>query len=226
MLLQLLQDLLLLAGYVGSGGSFPEPLSPKEEENYLTALAEGSEEAREKLITHNLRLVAHIAKKYVRMGRDADDVISIGTIGLIKAVSTYNAKRGVALSSYASRCIENEILMSIRLERKQVSEVSIAEPIGQDSDGNNISIAEILGTDPDLIFDTVRQRLDAERILCAMQKSLTQREAMVVRMRFGLFGTQRMSQKEISNILGISRSYVSRIEKKALGKLNSALEMI
>ena len=116
--------------------------------------------------------------------------------------------------------------MSIRLERKQVSEVSIAEPIGQDSDGNNISIAEILGTDPDLIFDTVRQRLDAERILCAMQKSLTQREAMVVRMRFGLFGTQRMSQKEISNILGISRSYVSRIEKKALGKLNSALEMI
>ena len=223
---QIFRDIFFFAGYVGTNGSFPEPLPPEEEQACLMRLGKGDPAARAMLIEHNLRLVAHIAKKYVRMGRDADDVISIGTIGLIKAVSTYNAERGVALSSYASRCIENEILMSIRLERKQVSEVSIAEPIGQDSDGNNISIAEILGTDPDLIFDTVRQRLDAERILCAMQKSLTQREAMVVRMRFGLFGTQRMSQKEISNILGISRSYVSRIEKKALGKLNSALEMI
>ena len=224
MLLELLQELLLLAGYVGTGSSFPEPLSPAEEAGYLADMAAGSQEARDALITHNLRLVAHIAKKYVRFGRDADDIISIGAIGLIKAVSTYDAAKGTALSSYASRCIENEILMSIRLERKQVSEVSISEPIGLDNDGNNISIAEVLGTDPDLIFDTVRRRLDAEQIRAAMERSLSAREFTVVRLRFGLFGARRLSQREISNILGISRSYVSRIEKKALQKLDAALE--
>lgn len=224
MLLELLQDLFLLAGYVGGSGSFPPPLPAAEEARLVRQMQSGSEEAREKLITHNLRLVAHIAKKYVRCGRDADDVISIGTIGLIKAVSTFDAQKSTALSSYASRCIENEILMSIRLERKQVAEVSISEPIGLDSDGNNISIAEVLGTEPDIIFDAVRQRLDTERIFRTMQRALTERESTVVRLRYGLFGMQRLSQREIANLLGISRSYVSRIEKKALEKLNTALE--
>lgn len=224
MLLELLQELFLLAGYVGGSGSFPPPLPAAEEARLVRQMRSGSEEAREKLITHNLRLVAHIAKKYVRCGRDADDVISIGTIGLIKAVSTFDAQKSTALSSYASRCIENEILMSIRLERKQVAEVSISEPIGLDSDGNNISIAEVLGTEPDMIFDAVRQRLDTERIFRTMQWALTERESMVVRLRYGLFGMQRLSQREIANLLGISRSYVSRIEKKALEKLNTALE--
>ncbi|CCX41554.1 rNA polymerase sigma factor [Clostridium sp. CAG:1024] len=224
MLLELLQELFLLAGYVGGSGSFPPPLPAAEEARLVRQMRSGSEEAREKLITHNLRLVAHIAKKYVRCGRDADDVISIGTIGLIKAVSTFDAQKSTALSSYASRCIENEILMSIRLERKQVAEVSISEPIGLDSDGNNISIAEVLGTEPDIIFDAVRQRLDTERIFRTMQRALTERESTVVRLRYGLFGMQRLSQREIANLLGISRSYVSRIEKKALEKLNTALE--
>lgn len=224
MLLELLQELFLLAGYVGGSGSFPPPLPAAEEARLVRQMQSGSEEAREKLITHNLRLVAHIAKKYVRCGRDADDVISIGTIGLIKAVSTFDAQKSTALSSYASRCIENEILMSIRLERKQVAEVSISEPIGLDSDGNNISIAEVLGTEPDIIFDAVRQRLDTERIFRTMQWALTERESTVVRLRYGLFGMQRLSQREIANLLGISRSYVSRIEKKALEKLNTALE--
>lgn len=224
MLLELLQELFLLAGYVGGSGSFPPPLPAAEEARLVRQMQSGSEEAREKLITHNLRLVAHIAKKYVRCGRDADDVISIGTIGLIKAVSTFDAQKSTALSSYASRCIENEILMSIRLERKQVAEVSISEPIGLDSDGNNISIAEVLGTGPDMIFDAVRQRLDTERIFRTMQWALTERESTVVRLRYGLFGMQRLSQREIANLLGISRSYVSRIEKKALEKLNTALE--
>lgn len=224
MLLELLQELFLLAGYVGGSGSFPPPLPAAEEARLVRQMQSGSEEAREKLITHNLRLVAHIAKKYVRCGRDADDVISIGTIGLIKAVSTFDAQKSTALSSYASRCIENEILMSIRLERKQVAEVSISEPIGLDSDGNNISIAEVLGTEPDMIFDAVRQRLDTDRIFRTMQWALTERESTVVRLRYGLFGMQRLSQREIANLLGISRSYVSRIEKKALEKLNTALE--
>lgn len=224
MLLELLQELFLLAGYVGGSGSFPPPLPAAEEARLVRQMQSGSEEAREKLIMHNLRLVAHIAKKYVRCGRDADDVISIGTIGLIKAVSTFDAQKSTALSSYASRCIENEILMSIRLERKQVAEVSISEPIGLDSDGNNISIAEVLGTEPDIIFDAVRQRLDTERIFRTMQRALTERESTVVRLRYGLFGMQRLSQREIANLLGISRSYVSRIEKKALEKLNTALE--
>ena len=224
MLLELLQELFLLAGYVGGSGSFPPPLPAAEEARLVRQMQSGSEEAREKLITHNLRLVAHIAKKYVRCGRDADDVISIGTIGLIKAVSTFDAQKSTALSSYASRCIENEILMSIRLERKQVAEVSISEPIGLDSDGNNISIAEVLGTEPDIIFDAVRQRLDTERIFRTMQRALTERESTVVRLRYGLFGMQRLSQREIANLLSISRSYVSRIEKKALEKLNTALE--
>ena len=224
MLLELLQELFLLAGYVGGSGSFPPPLPAAEEARLVRQMRSGSEEAREKLITHNLRLVAHIAKKYVRCGRDADDVISIGTIGLIKAVSTFDAQKSTALSSYASRCIENEILMSIRLERKQVAEVSISEPIGLDSDGNNISIAEVLGTEPDMIFDAVRQRLDTERIFRTMQWALTERESTVGRLRYGLFGMQRLSQREIANLLGISRSYVSRIEKKALEKLNTALE--
>lgn len=224
MLLELLQELFLLAGYVGGSRSFPPPLPAAEEARLVRQMQSGSEEAREKLITHNLRLVAHIAKKYVRCGRDADDVISIGTIGLIKAVSTFDAQKSTALSSYASRCIENEILMSIRLERKQVAEVSISEPIGLDSDGNNISIAEVLGTEPDMIFDAVRQRLDTERIFRTMQWALTERESTVVRLRYGLFGMQRLSQREIANLLGISRSYVSRIEKKALEKLNTALE--
>lgn len=210
MLLQLLQDLLLLAGYVGSGGSFPEPLSPKEEENYLTALAEGSEEAREKLITHNLRLVAHIAKKYAGPRRDQDDLISIGTVGLIKAVSTFDPKKNSALATYAARCIENEILMSLRAEKKQSGEVSLSDPIGVDGDGNEISLADILGSESDQVQRDVESRIASEQVRCAVEAALSGRERTVIQLRYGLFGGRCMPQREVAALLGISRSYVSR----------------
>ena len=222
-LFDLLCELFFFAAYVKSGSSFPEPLSPAEEQRHLAALAAGSEEAREALIAHNLRLVAHIAKKYARAGRDIDDLISIGTIGLIKAVSTFDANKGSALSAYASRCVENEILMSLRAERRQVSEVSLSDAVGLDNDGNDVTLLDILGSDPDTVIDEVQAHLDTERIRMTMQRVLTEREYVVIRLRFGLFGAYRMAQREVASLLGISRSYVSRIEKKALSKLSCAL---
>ncbi|MEG1524022.1 MAG: RNA polymerase sporulation sigma factor SigK [Clostridia bacterium] len=222
-LFQFFSDLLFLAAYVGTANAFPEPLAAEEERDCIARMLRGDISARETLIEHNLRLVAHIAKKYIRAGRDSDDVISIGTIGLIKAVSTYDPAKGVALSSYASRCVENEILMSIRVERKQVPEVPLYEPIGMDGDGNDIALCDILGTDPDTVIDEVQRRLDVQLIHRIMNHSLTSRERTVIEMRFGLFGGFRMTQREVARTLGISRSYISRIEKKALMKLTTAL---
>lgn len=221
--LQALTDLLFFAAYVGNTNTFPEPLSAAEESACIARMRAGDIAARDTLIEHNLRLVAYIARKFVRTGRDSDDVVSIGIIGLIKAVSTYDPNKGVALSSYASRCVENEILMSLRVEKKQVGEVSLNEPIGTDSDGNDVSLGDILGTDADAVIDEVQSRMDAERVKSAMQRALTKREQTVVRMRFGLGGGYRMTQREIASALGISRSYISRIEKKALEKLMHAL---
>lgn len=222
-LLQWFGDLIFWVAYVSAAGSFPEPLSAEEERQCIERMAQGDLSARETLIEHNLRLVAHIARKYAKAGRDCDDLISIGAIGLIKAVTTYDPTKGVALSSYASRCVENEILMSIRVERKQVSEVSFSESIGMDNDGNDISLCDILGTDPDTVFMEVGRRLEVERIQRAMMESLTRRERIVVELRFGMRGGYRMTQREIAKLLGISRSYISRIEKKALQKLSGAL---
>jgi len=222
-LLQWLGDLFFFAAYVSATGSFPEPLTAEEERACIERMLRGDADAREELIEHNLRLVAHIARKYAKTGRDCDDLISIGAIGLIKAVTTYDPKKGVALSSYASRCVENEILMSIRVERKQVSEVSFSESIGMDGDGNDISLSDILGTDPDTVVDEVGRRMEVERIRSAMAACLTKRERIVVELRFGLRGGYRMTQREIASFLGISRSYISRIEKKALQKLSCAL---
>ena len=220
---QFLSGLLFLYAYVGNQTTFPEPLSAAEERACLHRLQQGDQNARETLITHNLRLVAHIAKKYAKAGRDSDDIISIGTIGLIKAVSTFDPNKGVALSSYASRCVENEILMSIRAEKKQVAEVSFGEPIGMDGDGNDITLLDILGSDPDTVVEEVGRRMDAARVRGAMNRALTARERAVVQMRYGLTGGRCMPQREIAAFLGISRSYISRIEKKALQKLTAAL---
>ncbi len=208
--LQMLSDLIFLAAYVGNGNAFPEPLSSAEERECIKRMQAGDESARDELIEHNLRLVAYIARKYVRAGRDSDDVVSIGIIGLIKAVSTYDPAKGVALSSYASRCVENEILMSLRVEKKQVGEVSLNESIGTDSDGNDVALCDILGTDADEVVDQVQSRLDVERVERAMQRALTKRERTVVSLRFGLGGHYRMTQREVASLLGISRSYVSR----------------
>ncbi|MCL2696067.1 MAG: RNA polymerase sporulation sigma factor SigK [Clostridiales bacterium] len=216
------RELLFFVGYVGQNHSFPNPLSKEEERLAIEQLEAGDEAAREKLIVHNLRLVAHIAKKYARSGRDTDDIISIGTIGLIKAVSTFNRAKG-ALSGYASKCIENEILMSLRAERKLVPEVALDEPIGTDRDGNELSLADLIGADGETVFDQVQARLDADMVLNLMNRTLTRREKTVLCMRFGLHGGYCMPQREVAQALDISRSYVSRIEKKAMEKLQRAL---
>ncbi len=222
-LIQAAHELLFLVGYVNNSGSFPEPLSPSDEEKYLVLCADGDEAARSKLIEHNLRLVAHIAKKYATNTRETDDLISIGTIGLIKAVSTFNDKKGTALATYAARCIENEILMSIRAEKKSANDLSLNDPVGTDRDGNEISIGETLGSDPDSVQSKVELSLAAEQLRKAMAQSLTERERIVLELRYGLLGNKNMPQREIASLLGISRSYVSRIESKAISKLKKAL---
>lgn len=224
-LMQLLRDFYTFAAYISNGNSFPEPLSEAEEKNCLERSAEGDEEARSALIEHNLRLVAHIAKKYTYAGRESDDIISIGTIGLIKAVSTYDRHKGTALATYAARCIENEILMSIRSEKRQASEVSLYDPMGTDKDGNDILLSEVLGSDSSAVCDEVIMRINAEQLRKLVIKHLSDRERIVVELRYGLAGRFCMTQREIAQILGISRSYVSRIEKKALGKLCKAFEL-
>lgn len=222
MLLSFLQELLFFVGYVKNAGSFPPQLGVQEEKQYLTALANGDDTARSKLIEHNLRLVAHISRKYANNRRDQDDLISIGTIGLIKAVNTYNEKKGFSLASYASKCIENEILMSIRAERRRAGEVSIQDPIGTDKDGNEVSLLDVLGTAATLVPDEVERRMEIDKLRALMNKHLTKRELLVMRLRYGLGGGPCMPQRSVAEILGISRSYVSRIEKKALEKLTNA----
>ena len=176
------------------------------------------------LIQHNLRLVAHIAKKFDNVAEDQDDLISIGTIGLIKAINTFNPGKKAKLGTYAARCIENEILMHIRAQRKHKCEVSLNEPIGTDSEGNQISLRDILGTDGDMVAEEVEQNCEYLNLLRHMH-CLTGREQKVVAMRYGLDGTDALTQKEVGERLGVSRSYVSRIEKKALEKLMKAIKL-
>ncbi len=220
--LWLLFQSIAFVGAIGLNGSFPKPLSPEEENQWVQRLIEGDEEAREKLIVHNLRLCAHIAKKYQKAERDREDLISIGTIGLIKAVSTFSESKGT-LSAYAARCIENEILMSLRRERKLVETVSIEEPVGADKEGNEMKLADLVCTEADTVFEQVQSRLDAAIITDTMRKVLTKREQVVLTLRFGLNGNAPLAQREVANVLDISRSYVSRIEKKAVEKMRKAL---
>jgi len=217
------KDVFFFAAYVNVR-SFPEPLSEEEERECLKALMQGDEEARSKLIEHNLRLVAHISKKYTVSGRDHDDIISIGTVGLIKAVSTYDVNKGTTLATYAARCIENEILMSIRSEKKQAGEVSLHDSIGMDRDGNEIMLTDVLKSDETLVQDEVEMHLASEHIRSLMSEVLTDRERLVIELRFGIRNGYCMVQREIAKMLGISRSYISRIEKKALKKLKYQFE--
>ena len=224
-LLELLRG-LFFAGYVKSA-SFPQPLTAAEEERAVAELMAGSETARDKLILHNLRLCAHIAGKYAARGklnrrRELDDLISIGTIGLIKAVDTFSPEKG-SLSGYAARCIENEIRMSLRTEKKLVGEVSMEEPLGQDREGNERTILDLAGTDGEEIFESVRKKLEGERLRTLMDRSLKRRERLVLSLRFGLEGAPPMTQQQVADRIGISRSYISRIEKKAVMKLRLAL---
>ena len=205
-------------GAIGEIAAFPKAFTKEEEAYWIRRLEAGDETAREQLIVHNLRLVAHIAKKYEKNPSDRDDLISCGTIGLIKAVSSFSEEKGT-LSGYASRCIENEILMAFRRERKLVQTVSMEDAIGQDKEGNELSLMELVCSEEDSILDQVQHHLEMEQVYRAMRQLLSHREQTVLSLRFGLNGGVPMAQREVANILGISRSYVSRIESKALEKI-------
>lgn len=207
---------------IGSGGSFPKPLSAAEERHYLELAAGGDLEARNILIERNLRLVAHIMKKYYAQTSDQEDLISIGTIGLIKGISTFDVSKGARLATYAARCVENEILMHFRSQKKTASDVSLSEYIETGKDGNALSLMEVVCSDEDL-FDDLSTREMHMKLRQAMASCLTEREKQIVAMRYGMDGRHPLTQREIAAQCGISRSYVSRIEKKALEKLEEAL---
>lgn len=217
-----LKGITLLVSYI-SNNSFPQPLSEEDEAKELKKMQEGSLAAKNKLIEHNLRLVAHITKKFEGSGEEIEDLISIGTIGLIKAINTYNAEKGTRLATYASRCIENEILMHLRAIKKTKGEVSLYDPIGVDKEGNEISLMDVLGTDHDIVADKVENSFEQERLLEKFD-NLNKREKNVLKLRYGLFNSFRKTQREIAGQMGISRSYVSRIEKKAIEKLLDELK--
>lgn len=209
--------------HLSSKSSFPMPLDKMEEQALIERMFEGDNDAACRLIEHNLRLVAHIAKKYIQSGIDQDDLISIGSMGLIKAVHTFRPEAG-KLTTYASRCIENEILMNLRANRKNRNLVPWGECIGTDKDGNEVQLGDMLGTDPDIVPSEAETDIESRRALQLMESVLDERESAVLKYRYGLNGTEPLAQHQVAEIMGISRSYVSRIEKKALGKLRDALE--
>nr|WP_317282417.1 RNA polymerase sporulation sigma factor SigK [uncultured Sellimonas sp.] len=201
--------------------SFPQPLTADEERYYLQKYAEGNLEAKYILIEHNLRLVAHVVKKYQYPEEEAEDLISIGTIGLIKAVMTFNPDKGVRLATYAARCIENELLMLLRSRRKSSNEVSLYEPIGTDKEGNEIRLFDIMETDEETFDEQISMQDDICKLYRKMEEVLSPREHLVLKMRYGLYNEEPRTQREIAKRLGISRSYVSRIEKSAIEKLRT-----
>lgn len=202
-----------------------EPLSKEEEEYYLKCFKDGDEKAKEVLIERNLRLVAHVVKKYVNtdMDRSMEDMISVGTIGLIKAITSFNSEKG-KLSTYAAKCIDNELLMMLRYDKKKSKEVSLYEPIGTDHEGNEISLFDVIESDENSIESQCELSEDIKRLLIVIKTELTEREYEIIKMRYGLMGEKETTQREVADIMGISRSYVSRIEKRALEKLRKAIE--
>lgn len=207
-------------GYIQSSNLFPEPLSPEEEKIYLEKFKSGDEEARNILIERNLRLVAHVAKKYSSTNIEQDDLISIGTIGLIKGINSFNMDKNIRLATYVARCIENEILMFLRTSKKAKSEVYLNEPIGKDKDDNEITLLEILENDDRSIEEEIDLKFKTKKLFEKMKKVLKAREQTILELRFGLNGGPIKTQNEIAKMLGISRSYVSRIETKAIHKLS------
>ena len=206
-----------------STGSFPKPLTAREEEYYLKRKAEGDLEARNVLIERNLRLVAHIMKKYYTQTADQEDLISIGTIGLIKGIMTFDSSKGARLATYAARCVENEILMYFRSQRKSSQDVSLSDYIETGSDGTALELMDVVGDEEDLL-ETISSRQRIRQVRQAVERCLTEQERQVIFMRYGLEGGVPCRQRQVAERLGISRSYVSRIEKRALGKLREELE--
>ena len=203
---------------------FPEPLSAEEEKNCLEQMAKGDEEARNILIERNLRLVAHVAKKYSNSKVDQDDLISIGSIGLIKGINSFNLEKGARLSTYVSRCIDNEILMYLRKTKKKRTEVSFEDSLSFDSEGNELHLEDVLGTDDNIVTKPIEDELDKKLMYKEVSK-LGKRDKEIIELRYGLNGKKEMTQKEVANMLGISQSYISRIEKKVIKKLSSIIKL-
>ena len=216
----LIRDALLLLGHLSGGGSFPKPLSRQEEAQALAAMQAGDETARARLIEHNLRLVAHVVRKYTVPGLTQDDLVSVGTLGLIKAVNTYKPDAKTPLSTYAARCIENEVLL--RAAKKRRNDVSMTDPIGMDGEGNDISFQDILGTPGDMVEDAAIRRMNMQQVRAALKK-LPQRERAVLEMRYGLLGGRPLLQHEVASKMGISRSYISRIETHAIALIRDEI---
>lgn len=218
----LIRDALLLLGHLSGGASFPKPLSRQEEAQALAAMQAGDETARARLIEHNLRLVAHVVRKYTVPGLTQDDLVSVGTLGLIKAVNTYKPDAKTPLSTYAARCIENEVLMQLRAAKKRRNDVSLTDPIGMDGEGNDISFQDILGTPGDMVEDAAIRRINMQQVRSALKK-LPQRERAVLEMRYGLLGGRPLLQHEVASKMGISRSYISRIETHAIALIRDEI---
>lgn len=222
--MNMLSGILFFALNVINTGSFPQPLSAQKEHEYLVSFREkGDMEARGKLIEHNLRLVAHIIKKYYSSSGDGDDLISIGTIGLIKAVETFDYKKGVRLATYASRCIENEILMHFRNLKKSAQDVFISDPIDTDKEGNTITLMDIIPDETNIV-DDIDLQMKMRRLGILLNEALTDRERTIIKLRYGIGCQKEYTQREVAKMLDISRSYVSRIEKKALEKLRGKFD--
>ncbi len=211
--------------YISGAQTLPPPLSSEEEKDVMDRLCMGDEDAKEPLIVHNLRLVVYIAKKFENTGVNIEDLISIGTIGLIKAVNTFSPQRNIKFATYASRCIENEILMFLRKASTRKNEISIEEPLNTDWDGNELLLCDVLGSDADIINRDIEQELECNLLLEAVSK-LNTREAMIMELRFGLNGNKEHTQKQVADLLGISQSYISRLEKKIIRRLKTDLEKV
>ena len=225
-LLDKIKEIFIRVGeifYVGSTDKLPPPLSHDEEEYYINMASDGDIFARDKLIEHNLRLVVFLAKKYENTGVDLEDLVSIGTIGLMKGVKTFSSDKNIKLATYASRCIDNEILMFLRKNKKVKTEVSIDSSLSFDVDGNELHLEDVLGTDPDIVTKPLEDELNKNLMLEEIEK-LPKRDKEIIIMRYGLYGHQEKTQKEVAEILGISQSYISRIEKKVIKRLKSIIK--
>jgi RNA polymerase sporulation-specific sigma factor len=219
----LIKGIMFFASYVDSKNSFSHPLSPEKEKEYLIRSQNGDTQARDLLIEHNMRLVAHIAKKYANYP-DADELLSVGSIGLIKAIKTYKDGKGTQLSTYAARCIENEMLMTLRANKKNKSNLSLYEPVGTDKEGNEITLMDLMSVDDDLMVDCVENKILKEKLMSLIEKVLDKREFEIIKMRYGLDDGVVMPQREVARHFNISRSYISRIEKKSIEKLREYIK--
>ena len=222
--IEFIKSAVFVVGYIQGSNLFPEPLSAEEEKKCLEQMAKGNEEARNILIERNLRLVAHVAKKYTTSKVDQEDLISIGTIGLIKGINSFNLEKGARLSTYVSRCIDNEILMYLRSTKKLNAEVYLNEPIGKDKDDNVVTLQEVLENNDRNIEEEVDLKMKIKKLYKKMGEVLKDRERTIIELRFGLDGHKPKTQHEIADMMGISRSYVSRIETKAIGKLGKEFQ--